>query len=69
MLPAKSPRPPIEELIIYVLLVITGVTATIGAAHDVGPVGAEATIGFLMIVTGLIGVVAYAWRFRRGRTP
>lgn len=59
-----SNRPPLEELIIYALLVITGAIPVINAC-EAGPFGVEATIGAIMIGAGGLGVIAYAWSAAR----
>jgi len=61
-----SNRPPLEELIIYALLVITGAIPVINACES-GPFGVEATIGGIMIGAGALGVIAYAWSTARTR--
>ena len=57
----KSNRPPVEELIIYALLMITGAIPVTNAIEAGGRVGVEATIGALMIAAGAVGIVVYAW--------
>lgn len=56
-----------EELIVYLALVAVGaIPVGIALAHHSG-LGAEATIGLLMIVGGIIGLTYLAWS-RRDRT-
>ena len=57
----NSNRPPLEELIIYTLLMITGAIPVSHALAAGGHVGVEPTIGALMIIAGVIGVIMYAW--------
>jgi hypothetical protein len=56
-----SNRPPVEELIIYALLMITGAIPVTNALEAGGHFGVEPTIGALMIGAGVIGVIMYAW--------
>ena len=63
----KADRPPIEELIIYALLMITGAIPVTSALEAGGGFGVEATIGALMIGAGVLGVIGYAWTTARKR--
>jgi hypothetical protein len=63
----KSNRPPVEELIIYALLVITGAIPVTNAIEDGARFGVEATIGAIMIAIGAIGIIVYAWQAARRR--
>ena len=62
-----SNRPPLEELIIYALLMITGAIPVINVLAAGGRFGVEPTIGALMIAAGVLGVIAYAWQTARRR--
>jgi hypothetical protein len=57
----NSNRPPVEELIIYALLMITGAIPVTNAVQDGCRFGVEATIGAIMIGAGGLGVITYAW--------
>lgn len=49
----------IEELIIYVLLIGVGSIPVSTTLMDHTPVGAEATLGLIMIAAGVLGLIGY----------
>jgi hypothetical protein len=61
-----SNRPPLEELIIYALLMITGAIPVVDTLEAGTGFGVEATIGALMIGAGVLGVITYAWNAYSG---
>lgn len=63
----NSHRPPVEELIIYALLMITGAIPVTSAVQAGCRFGVEATIGAIMIGAGGLGVISYAWAAARRR--
>ncbi len=57
----------LEELVIYVALVLVGaIPIGVALANRTG-LGAEATIGLIMVVAGMAGLTFVAWS-RRDRT-
>jgi hypothetical protein len=50
----------VEELVLYALLIVTGAFPVVGALRTDGALGAEATIGLILLGLGLIGVATSA---------
>ena len=54
-----------EELIVYVALCVVGAIPLAPSIARGGAFGVEPTIGLLMVIAGLAGLIA-AWRVARG---
>ncbi len=54
-----------EDLVLYALLVVIGALPVIGSLVDRVPFGAEATLGLVLLVLGLLGLTATAVRVSR----
>lgn len=55
----------VEEIVFYALLVVSGAIPLLGATRDGGEIGAEATIGLVLLGLGLMGLVFTAARALR----
>lgn len=55
--PPAAPAP-VEELVVYVALVLIGVLPIIGTVVQGGPMGVEPSIGFLMVLVGVLGLIS-----------
>ena len=72
--PYRKPSPPDhrstsalgEELIFYVALCVVGAIPLANPIARGGAFGVEPTIGLLMVIAGIAGLLA-AWRVTRGR--
>ena len=54
----------IEELIVYVVLVVVGAIPVVAALVQRGGLGVQPTIGLLMIFLGILGLLYLAWSRR-----
>jgi len=52
----------VEELVFYALLIVTGAIPVLGAVRTGSEIGAEATIGLVLLGLGLTGLATAAAR-------
>ena len=54
----------IEDLIVYLSLIVVGAIPTVGALVRRSGLGAEATVGLVMMFLGVLGLAVLAWSRR-----
>ena len=60
-----TPKPLVEELVLYALFVAIGAIPVVLTVVDGSTFGVDATLGLLMMSIGALGAVAHAARIRR----